>query len=1013
MGERGRPDVYSIAAHRGFADALVAGLVPRYGEKDIGLARLTLLLPSSRAARSISEAFIRHAGETGQRGLLMPRMVTVGDIDLDEALGSVLDPLGAAEIPPAADPIRRWLELAGLLREAMEAEGDVVPGHAALLRQARELGATMDRLQAEEKSFADLFDEEVIGANQQLARHWQDSTRLFAIVLARWQARLEERGEIDLAARRNLLFDFAARRWREKPPTTPIVAAGITSAAPALARLLRVIAELPRGAVILPDFDMFIDDATWDELGLAGQPAEAGGDPFSRQEAATHPQYHLKLLLNRMGVARGEVRSWHRKGMAAGPSERSRAISSIFLPPESSRVWAGLDADKRRLSGVRLFTAATSEDEAQAIALMVREALEEPERRVALVTPDRALARRVAQHLARWHIAADDSAGRPLSLTAAGRLMLQLAELASAGLSPIPLVAVLTHPLVQRGEARRAWLEAARAFERRLRGPRPAPGMEPLRAVAQGAGVEPWWQKVEQMLAPLVDLGAGVSDLGAQDIALADALDRLSTVAEALSGEAVWAQEDGRALARLVEDLRLHAAATRTRIALAELGLVLREAMDQQAVRPPYGGHPRVAIYGLLEARMAQADLVICAGMNEGTWPQAPAPDPLLAPAILRALGMPGPEFRIGLAAHDLANALGAPQVVLTRALRDMDGPTIPSRFLLRIEALLGERAKAHREDRIGVLAAQLDRQEKPPAPYPRPRPSPPAELRDVPIKVTALDRLLGDPYQFYAQEILRLRKLDPLDADPARDFAWQGTLAHEILRRWHRAKREDPKVAIEPFAERMLREAKIHPLLWGLWRPRLLAGLRWVEDEVAAQEGRVIAAIERKGEMVFDGVKVYGRADRIDRLEDGSLAIVDYKTGNPPSGKQVKAGFALQLGTLGLIAREGDFEGLSGPASRFEYWSLAKKKQGDFGYIQQPMKLNSRQEGLAPEEFLPAHERYLREAIARFIKGGEPFTAKLNPAYHGYADYDQLMRLEEWLIRQGDEDPLASWGEA
>ena len=106
MAERPGPQVYSIAAHRGFADALVAGLIPRYAEPRFGLARLTLLLPSRRAVRTVTEAFVRASGG----GLLLPRMAVIGDLDLDETLGPLLDPIGAGTgIPPAADPTRRWL----------------------------------------------------------------------------------------------------------------------------------------------------------------------------------------------------------------------------------------------------------------------------------------------------------------------------------------------------------------------------------------------------------------------------------------------------------------------------------------------------------------------------------------------------------------------------------------------------------------------------------------------------------------------------------------------------------------------------------------------------------------------------------------------------------------------------------------------------------------------------------------------------------------------------------------
>ncbi|MEE4289171.1 MAG: double-strand break repair protein AddB, partial [Erythrobacter sp.] len=297
------PKVYSIAAHRGFADALVAGLIPRYAKGDLGLARLTLLVPSTRAARTIAEAFTRASGAGGQSGLLLPRMVTVGDLDLDEALGALLDPLGADDIPPAIEPTRRWFELARLIETERAALGLAPLPGAAVLRLAREMARAMDRLLVEEKTPDDLMSDAVLSMLDDLSEHWQRSILLFARVQAHWLALLAERGEVDAATRRNLLFERARRAWRECPPQTPVVAAGVTSAAPALARLLRVVADLPDGAVILPDLDRDMDSAAWEELGRAGAAPEPGGEVFGRDDALTHPQYHLKLLLSRMGLA--------------------------------------------------------------------------------------------------------------------------------------------------------------------------------------------------------------------------------------------------------------------------------------------------------------------------------------------------------------------------------------------------------------------------------------------------------------------------------------------------------------------------------------------------------------------------------------------------------------------------------------------------------------------------------------------------------------------------------------
>jgi ATP-dependent helicase/nuclease subunit B len=991
--ERPGPKIYSIAAHRGFADALVAGLVPRYREPGFGLARLTLLVPSSRARRTISEAFIRHFGARGEPGLLMPRMVAIGDIDLDEALGPLLDPLGAVAIPPAVEPMRRWLALARLIEEELQ---DRAPHGAGLLRLARETASTMDRLLVEELAPDDLLDPRVVTVDKDLAAHWQETLRLFARVQLRWRSQLEEWGAVDLATRRNLLFRHAERQWSTNPPPGPLIAAGVTSHTPAIASLLRVISELPQGAVILPDLDLAMDDAVWEELGRAGSAPKPGAEPFARSDAVSHPQYHLKLLLNRMKVARAEVRPWHRSGATAAPPERSQTVSTLFLPPEQSRRWIELPAGKRRLAGVRLMETDAPETEAQAVAVLVREALETPERRVAVVTPDRGLARRIVAHLTRWGIAADDSAGRPLSETAAGRLLLLAAAVAAQEAAPVALLALLAHPLSDSGMDRRDWLAQVRVLDRALRGPRPRAGLAALgqlvaREAPRNVGFAEWWGRVEGILAPLLAMGAQQR--------LSDVLTTLAQAIRALGGDGVWGREDGRALARFVEDLTRTAHEAGTVVNVAQIDVVLRDAMDEIAVRPQWGGHPRVAIYGLLESRMSRADLVICAGLNEGVWPARGAIDAMLAPPVLRALGVPGTDFRIGLAAHDFAAALGAPEVVLSRAQRDESGPAVPSRFLLRVRALLGELHDAHRETKAVDLAHALARADRAPA-YPRPAPDPAPEQRQVEISATSLDRLLGDPYQFYAERIMHLREWEGLDAKPSP--AWHGTTAHTILQRWHETRRSDADAAIAPIMASVLDEENMHPLLRALWEPRLSAALEWVAAEVRASD-REVLAVEATGEMRVDGVRVHGRADRLDRLPGGGVAIVDYKVGAPPTPKQVKQGFALQLGVLGLIAEAAGFSSASGAPEAFEYWSLGKSSASStgFGYRETPV---GRRTGPSLEEFLPTTAAKLREAVRHYLRGTKPFRARENPDYPAYATYDQLMRLAEWLPRELDE---------
>lgn len=991
MADRPGLSIYSIAAHRGFADALASGLVARYSEPDFGLARLTLLLPSTRAARTVTEAFVRLSGA----GLLLPRMAVVGDLDLDEALGALFDDMGAGgEIPPAADPVLRWLRLADMLGEV---EGDAAGKGAARLRRAREIAATMDRLLVEDVAPESLLSDQVVGIVGDLADHWRKSTVSFLKVQQLWLAELASRGQIDAPARRNLLFAHAAQKWSAQPPAHPIVAAGVTSASPALARMLKVVAGLPNGAVVLPDLDLALDDEVWDALGAAGKREVPDDPPFAPRDAVTHPQYHLKLLLNRMGAARGEVRPWHRAGLAAAPPERSRAISNLFLPPAASTRWAGMPAEQRRLSGVRLMESAHPGEEAAAIAVLLREALEVPERRAALITSDRELAARVVAQLERWNIAADDTAGRPLPQTAAGRVLLLLAEVLGDDAAPVPLIALLTHPLVGQGDGdgpgRALWLERARKLDYVLRGPRPAPGLSLLAGLAGKHRLGEWWAGVEVVLAPLFAL--------AEDAPLAASLDALVSAGEALCGEALWGNADGRAAAQFIDGLRDAAQQAASRLDPRELHAMLHEAMDRVSVRPPWGGHPRVAIYGLLEARMARADLVVCGGLVEGVWPASPAPDPLLPPPVLRMLGVPGADFRIGLAAHDLAGALGAPEVVLSWARRDASGPVIPSRFVLRIKAMLGNNADKHEESRAVRLAQRIDDAE-PAASYPRPKPLPSAEQRKVDLSVTGLDRLRSDPYQFYASNVLELRALDGLDAAPSP--AWQGEAVHAILEQWH--KQGDKPGTLPQIADQVLETMNAHPLMRALWRPRLFKALEWIDAQVArmAGEGRTVAASEAKGDMQFQGIRVHGRADRIDRLPDGGLAIIDYKTGKPPSRKMVMQGYSLQLGLIGLIAAAGGFKEVKGQPTQFEYCSLAKKKDS-FGFIEAPFRTDRVKDAVDQEEFLETTRGFLEDAIARWIAGTDPFTARLNLDVPVYNEYDQLMRLDEWLPRLSPEE--------
>jgi ATP-dependent helicase/nuclease subunit B len=651
--------------------------------------------------------------------------------------------------------------------------------------------------------------------------------------------------------------------------------------------------------------------------------------------------------------------------------------------PDYSHKWKDLRPSERRLGGIRLAELPDPAGEAQAIALALREAIETPGKTAALVTPDRQLAGRVAALLRRWGIEADDSAGRPLSQLAAGTLLLGIASAAAEDLAPVPLLALLKHPLVGgAGDERAQWLEHVRRLDRALRGPRPRAGIAGLDARFAEEEAARAWNAVRDRI-------AGLDGLLGDALPLSAFAARIGEAATTLAGDAAWRGSDGRMAADLLAELQTSESAARLTVSAESAVPLLRQLMDEHAVRPPYGGHPRLFIWGLLEARLQRADLLVLGGLNEGVWPALPAPDPWLPPKVRATLGMPTLEFRIGLAAHDFASALGAPEVLITRAKRDGRSPTVASRFLLRLDAITGGLPRNLVLERI---TRALD-DPGTPRPVERPAPSPPAEQRPDKISVTSVDRLKADPFAFYANSILRLRIEDSVDADHS--ARWKGEAVHKVFEEWFVNDECNPD-ELRSRAERLLADEAIHPMLRALWAPRLLEAIDWIaEMERSNQaEGRRPLKAEIKGETSLAGILVHGRADRIDRLPDGGLAIIDYKTGKPPSQKAVDEGFALQLGLLGLIGRAGGFDGVSGEPESFEYWSL-QRYRGTFGRLMRPDK------DMEAGEFLAHAGRNFATVAEDYLTGTKAFEAKLNPAYAPYGDYDQLMRLEEWYGRK------------
>jgi ATP-dependent helicase/nuclease subunit B len=980
--------VFTIPPEVPFLDALAAGLLAESGGDPAQLARATILLPTRRAVRAMAEAFLR-ASEG--HALLLPRLVPVGDLDADElALVGDEGDGGGIDIAPAVPDLRRRLMLTRLVLRwgRVAGVGPLAPGQAAPL--AASLASFLDEVQASDGTLDDL--EHLVPDEH--AEHWQKVILFLDILRRHWPGALAEIACLDPADRRNRVLAAQIEEWRRAPPAHPVIAAGITGGVPAVVELVAAVAALPDGRVVLPGLARDAEPEDWSGFAI---------DP-------THPQHLLALLLDRLGLDPAEVRDWPHDGVAGSPAERRKLVFEALRPAETSGRWREERVAPRAIEGLHRIDCPGAQEEALVIALLLREALQKSGETAALVTPDRDLARRVAAELRRWRIEIDDSAGVALHHTPPGVfLRLVLAAVAEA-MAPVPLLALLKHPLAACGRAPESCRALARELEQvALRGPRPEPGFVGLRA-RLGEKEAPralfgFLGAVEAALAPLVEAlaakEAGLAGLVAAHLAASEALARTDRDSGA---HRLWREPAGEAAAQLMSEL-LDAASSFEPLDGADYPALFAALSSGPVVRPPYG-HPRLFIWGLLEARLQHADRVVLGGLNEGTWPRGAEPDPWLSRPMRQNFGLPPPERRVGIAAHDFAQAMGAREVFLTRATRVEGTPTVPSRWLLRLDAVLAEGGLDERlKSSYAALAwaEHIDAAERiaiaPPAPCP------PVALRPRRLSVTEIETLMRDPYAVYARHVLGLKALDKLAVDPGP--AERGIYIHKTLDRFLKAHPAAlPADALDrliSFGREAFGAALERPFVRAFWWPRFRRIAEWFVAEESSRRARLLTiAAECKGGLVLDApyapFELHGRADRIDRLASGGLAIIDFKTGGVPNRDDISLGFSPQLPLEAAIAEAGGFAGV--PAAKVEelaFWQLSGRDPA--GKIKDvadtPAELRQR---------IADALRGLQRLVARFDDETTPYRSEPRPdKAPRYSDYVHLARVKEWSVADGE----------
>lgn len=1034
----GNPNIFNIPASAPFLRTLIRALVvePVRGfphlPDPLALARATIYLPTRRACRLARDMFLE---VTGTEAAILPRIVAIGDIDEDEiafaeaATGALAD--AALSLPPSIAPLERRLLLAELILKwanAPEVRGAggsplIANTPAAALGLASDLGRLIDDMATRQVSWNKL--DSLVPSN--LDDYWQLSLRFLKIARESWPSLLAERGLIEAVERRDLLIDAETKRLAGS--NAPVIAAGSTGSMPATAKLLATIATLPHGAVVLPGLDKHLDEASWQQIaGGASLPDHDGGTP-----AASHAQFAMHALLDRIGIARDAVVEL----APPAPHGREALVSEALRPAASTQAWqarreeaAFNSAADQACDSLTMIEATNLEEEALAIAVVLREAVQTPGFTAALVTPDRALARRVVAALERWKVPVDDSGGDSLADTQAGVFARLAVEVALGGLAPVPLLALLKHPLLRLGAAANAHDRAIAALERAvLRGPRPHPGSAALRHAfdtfrANRGGLHRSDPRTTLSDADLDAAAQLVDKLAAalEPLEQAKREDQLATFAQshrevvtALATDAhgkidALSGNDGRVLAIVFDELIAAPVAGGLSIAAGDYGELFHAAIGERTVRRPEIPDVRVRIFGPLEARLQTIDRMVLGGLNEGSWPPETRSDPWLSRPMRRSLGLNLPELRIGLSAHDFAQALGAREVFLTRAAKAGGAPTVSSRFVQRLAAVVGEarwtKSRARGHEYVG-FARSLDR----PAevkPARRPQPTPPAEARPTKLSVTEIEHWLRDPYTIYAKHVLRLMPLEAIDTPPgARD---RGTVIHGAIGAYTEmfatAPAENPVQELRALGEKHFAPLADYPEARAFWWPRFLRIADWFARwDSERREQTALLHAELRGDIEIElgaGVvfTLTTRADRIEQRKDGSYAILDYKTGTPPGHDEVKVGFAPQLTLEAAILREGGFKPLpaGGTVSELSYVVV---KGGQPPGVCKIIKLKDTN----PNDVADSARMKLTRIAKRFLIEGEPYLSLVHPKWkrRTYGDYDHLARVKEWQATGGE----------
>lgn len=990
--------VFNMPSGVPFLGSLALGLKAELGDD---LSRALILLPTRRAVRGLTDIFMQFAKESEKGVMFLPRLNTLADIDPNEPPFEPNDVAGL--VPASIDPVQRRFEMARVIEQFYRRTSDLPLDAAAALSLADPLLSIIDDAAAEEVKISDLAKLKEIQVFA--AEHFQYQAELYKIIQTYWPQRLKELEALEPKSRQVRVLDTLTQQWENNPPDYPIIIAGSTGTLGATARLMSCVSRLPRGMIILPGLDNS-PDRSWD--GVAEQ----------------HPQNALKNLLSVIGMQRGDIVNWpYIKApnaiaidAKAKLTARRLLLAEALVPVDNTSDWLtriqtikSNSPDREPFSdamdGLAVLEAMNDEEEALAIALVMRETLETPDKTAALVTPDQALARRVKARLRRWSIDVDLSQGEPLEETSIGGFLAAIIDLVIEFEDPLALSALFNHPMTYLGQEHGAVKRKWQKLEKRV-----FRGIRPHASKVDEKDEDGLIALMRKALNPLIELGDKTSpELWAK---------ALWTVAADMfhseeREEGLWSVTGGAETQSVLQSM-IDYGHNLPDISPRGLSKLLAVLMRGKVVRPPFGTHPRLSILGPLEARMLNADIIILGGLNEGVWPATPKIEPFLSRSMRQAVGLSLPEKRFGLSAHDFAELAANPNVILTRAKRSGGSPMVASRWLWRLTTLLEGALGA---DKAAQLlgkknyylnwAQQLDSvkpSEVKPAEAPQPRPK--KEDRWTfrngrSVSITQVKTWIRDPYSIFARHTLGLTSLEALDMSlGAGQF---GTAIHDGLEKFlkdHQSgggARDEASLIMAfkySFAEAGYSPAEISKES-ARFANIAKDFLQWLKDRET--DGFDVHAIESEANFTIDALNftLTGKADLIERRPDG-YGVIDYKTGTPASYKVVKAGFDPQLPLTAWLIAQGAFKDVpKGDTVQLGYVRV-KGSNDDFSH--RHLTLPEVKDGLSAEDYAEQAFMDLRELILSYDKPDTAYYSQPRIQYsHDYSEFDDLARRAEW----------------